>query len=97
MGRAYNVNISASGVGVDPIPISVSGSTLLTCDAKLQVAYDPTDFNSNQFSVFNGTLSNVPLMRFAPNTILWLRQDPNDVGLPAVDLFVLTQIGEGAY
>jgi len=96
MGRAYTITIPSPGVGVDPVPISVSGSTLLSCGANIQIAYDPADFASDQFSdlIF---ASNMPLMTFAPNTILWVRQDPNAVGAPAITLSILTQIGQGDY
>ena len=96
MGRAYTLTIPASGVGVDPVPISVSGETFFSCIANLEIAYDPADFASDQFATFVFA-SNVPTMRFAPKTILWVRQDPTIPGSPATALSVLTQIGQGDY
>lgn len=97
MGRAYTITVPASGVGVDPVPISVSGQTLISGQQSIQAAYDPADFASDQFTVLTMGVSNLPLMRFAPNTILWLRQDPTVPGSPAVPVHVLTQIGTGDY
>lgn len=96
LGRAFTITIPASGVGVDPVPISVSGQTHISASASVQVAYDPADFDSDQYSVFRMGLSNLPMMRFAPNTILWVRLDPTG-GEPAVALSILTQIGEVNY
>ncbi len=96
MGRAFTINVPASGVGVDPVPISVSGQTFLQCQNNLEVAYDPADFASDQFVVF-AFASPLPVMTFAPNTILWVRQDPTIPGQPAVLLSVLTQIGQVNY
>ena len=96
MGRAFNVSIPAGGVGVDPVPISVSGETFFSGQIRMEVAYDPADFDSKQFAMIAPNISNVPTMRFAPNTILWIRQDPT-AGEPEAVLFVLTQIGEGDY
>ena len=94
MGRAYNVSIPASGVGVDPIPISVSGCTILSSQASFEFAYDPADFNSSQFGLFMLQMTGqTPKMIFPMNTILWIRQDPT-AGLPASTLFIHTQISE---
>lgn len=96
MGRTYNLTIPAAGVGVDPVPISVSGATQLSGESQYEVAYDPADFDSNQFTLLNPGISNLPIMTFAPNTILWVRQPPTG-GAPAAVLYILTQIGTGAY
>ena len=96
MGRAFTITIPASGVGVDPVPISVSGQTFISGLQNVQVAYDPADFDSDQFAVFSLGQSNLPVMMFAPNTILWVRLDPT-TGEPAFALSILTQIGEVAY
>ena len=96
MGRAYIISIPAAGVGVDPVPISVSGDTYFQSRFEFQIAYDPGDFASDQYFVLGTAISNVPLMCFAPNTILWVRQDPT-AGTPAADLSVLTQIRKGEY
>lgn len=95
MGRAYTITIPASGVGVDPVPISVSGSTYFACENNLQIAYDPADFASDQFANLVFT-TNIPLMSFAPKTILWVRQNPLAGAFPVL-LNVLTQIGQGDY
>ena len=97
MGRAYTVNIPASGVGVDPIPISVSGATFISGEIQVEIAYDPADFASDQFTRFFVAGLALPIMHFAPNTILWVRQPPSLPGLPPADLSVLTQIGSGGY
>jgi len=96
MGRAFTITIPASGVGVDPVPISVSGQTFFQCQNNLELAYDPADFASDQFATF-AFASPLPIMTFAPNTILWVRQDPTIPGAPAVALSVLTQIGQVNY
>ena len=95
MGRAYNVSIPAAGVGVDPIPISVSGCTVISGEANLQMAYDPADFLSegNFGLLFLQMTGQTPKMVFPPNTILWIRSDPSG-GLPATTLFIHTQISE---
>lgn len=94
MGRAYNVVIPASGVGVDPIPVSVSGCTVFSGEATLEFAYDPSDFLSSQFGQINmAMMGNTPKMIFPANTILWVRQDPA-LGAPATVLFIHTQISE---
>jgi len=97
MGRAFVIEVPASGVGVDPVPISVSGTTYFASQQSIQVAYDPADFASDQYVELSlGTVS-IPSFNFAPNTILWLRQDPGTPGLPAFDLSVWTQIGQVNY
>jgi hypothetical protein len=94
MGRAFNVQIPASGGG--EVPISVSGDTYFSGMGGFQIAYDEQDFASNQFAQLNVDQSNAPLMCFPPNTILWVRMDPT-AGVPATTLYVLTQIKSGAY
>jgi uncharacterized protein YbbC (DUF1343 family) len=94
MGRAYNVSIPASGVGVDPIPISVSGCTIFSGEIAVQFAYDPADFAGGQFALMNTAMTGYsPKMIFPANTILWVRQDPA-MGLPAGTFFIHTQISE---
>ena len=97
MGRAFSITVPSSGVGVDPVPISVSGDTYFDGTITVQAAYDPADFASDQFATIDCATKSIPVMRFAPNTILWVRQDPNIPGAPAAALSVLTQIGTGAY
>ena len=94
MGRAYTITVPASGGG--NVPISLSGATFFAGIGDFQVAYDPADFASDQYARIAPGASSVPIMTFAPNTILWVRQDPT-VGAPAVDLSVLTSIGEVNY
>lgn len=94
MGRAFTITIPASGG--DAVPISVSGQTFISGQQNVQVAYDPADFASDQFAVLSSGASNVPIMMFAPNTILWVRLDPTS-GEPAFALSILTQIGEVNY
>lgn len=96
MGRAYNLTISAPAVGVDPQPISVSGCTVFDSIGQFEVAYDPADFDSNQFALINPQLSQYAKLNFPPNTILWVRQDPNAIGQPAAVLYVWTQIEEAS-
>ena len=94
MGRAYNVLIPAAGVGVDPVPVSVSGCTVFDGIGQYQVAYDPADFASDQFATISPQLTSYGKLIFPPNTILWIRQDPDAVGAPATPLYVWTQISE---
>ena len=94
MGRAFTITIPASGG--DAVPISVSGQTYISGLQSVQVAYDPADFASDQYAVLSGGTSNIPMMMFAPNTILWVRLDPT-TGEPAFPLSILTQIGEVNY
>ena len=97
MGRAYTITVPASAPpGIGNVPISVSGDTYFSSRAEFQIAYDPADFDSDQFAVLGTALSNVPVLCFAPNTILWVRQDPTG-GAPASTLSVLTQIGKEDY
>jgi len=95
MGRAYNLTITAAGVGVDPQPISVSGCTVFNSIAELQIAYDPADFDSDQFTLLSPQLSQYSKLNFPPNTILWVRLDPSS-GAPASILYVWTQISEAS-
>ena len=94
MGRAYNLTIPAAGVGVDPVPVSVSGCTIFNGVGDFQIAYDPADFSSDQFALLSPQLSPTGKLIFPPNTILWIRQDPDAVGAPATPLYVWTQISE---
>ena len=94
MGRAFNVQIPASGG--DPVPISVSGDTYFSGQGGFQIAYDEQDFASNQFAQLSIETGTCPIFCFPPNTILWVRFDPT-AGIPATTLFVLTQIKTGAY
>jgi len=95
MGRAFNVQIPASGGG--EVPISVSGDTFFSGQGNFQIAYDEQDFASNQFAQINTTTSNPPIMCFPANTILWVRVDPT-AGIPdQTTLYVLTQIKTGGY
>lgn len=95
MGRAFNVQVPASGGG--EVPISVSGDTFFNGEGAFQIAYDEQDFASNQFAQITTAPSNPPIMCFPPNTILWVRVDPT-AGIPTeTTLFVLTQIKTGAY
>ena len=96
MGRAYTISIPAAGLLVDPVPISVSGDTYFQSQGQFQIAYDPGDFASDQFFTLGTAIGNVPVLCFAPNTILWVRQDPAG-GTPITDLSVLTQIRKGEY
>lgn len=95
MGRAFNVQIPISGGG--EVPISVSGDTHFSGAGSFQIAYDEQDFASNQFAQINTALSNVPLMCFPPNTILWVRVDPAGGIITETTLYVLTQIKTGGY
>ena len=95
MGRAYNVSIPASGGG--EVPISVSGDTYFAGQGQYQITYDEQDFASNQFALLAVEQGTSPIFCFPPNTILWVRMDPT-AGVPTpTDLFVLTQIKQGAY
>ena len=93
MGYAFNQQIPAAGG--TPVPISVSGQTVLTCPTgDIQVAYDIADFNSNQFTLVSGAASPQVLnFSLSGKTILWIRQDP-DAGAPATTLYVWTSIDE---
>lgn len=94
MGRAFNVLVPASGAG--NVPISVSGTTFLTGEGNFEFAYDPADFDSDQFGRYNTAVSNLPLLAFPPNTILWIRLPPAD-GVPATRLYVHTCISQEDY
>jgi hypothetical protein len=94
MGRAFNVQIPASGLG--SVPISVSGDTYFSGLGGFQIAYDEQDFGSNQFALLSVEQGTCPIFCFPPNTILWVRLDPT-AGVPETTLNVLTQIKTGAY
>tara|TARA_R100000654_G_scaffold58852_2_gene85541 strand:+ start:2241 stop:2531 length:291 start_codon:yes stop_codon:yes gene_type:complete len=96
MGRAFNLTIPASGVGVDPVPVSVSGQTFFSGEGVFQYAYDPADFDSSQFSEWNLATGNAPMFHFPSKTILWVRQNPT-AGAPATPLYIHTCIGEEGY
>lgn len=97
MVRALTVNIPAAApalIGV--VPISVSGDTYLSGQGMFEVAFDPSDFDGNAFFNLRTDLSNVPILCFPMNTILWVRAPPLS-GQPATDLSILTSMNEGAY
>jgi hypothetical protein len=96
MGRALTITIPAAGLGVDPVPVSVSGDSYFSAQGQFEVAYDPADFASNAYFLLNTALSNVPVLCFPMNTILWVRAPPAS-GQPASDLSVLTSMNEGVY
>lgn len=90
MGRTYNQGVGAAGS--DPVPLSVEGMTLINSLSNLQLAYDPGDFDSNQFFLFStGGFTRTPL-DLGSRTTLWARLDP-DGGEPAGTIYVWTQIG----
>lgn len=96
MGRAFTITVPAAGLLVDPVPLSVSGDTYFAAQGQFEVAYDPADFNSDAYFLLNTALSNVPVLCFPMNTILWVRAPPAS-GQPPTDLSVLTSMNEGAY
>ena len=96
MVRALTVSIPAAGLGVNPVPISVSGDTYFSAQGQFQAALDPSDFVGNAFFNLNTALSNVPVLCFPMNTILWIRADPAS-GQPPTELSILTSMNEGAY
>lgn len=91
MGRAYSFELTASAPGVDPQPISVSGETVFYIEATIEYAYDPADFDSQQYVRCSPSGAGSRLMCFPPNTILWVRLDQT-VPVPATRLSVHTQI-----
>ena len=95
--RLYNITIPASGAGVDPVPISVSGCTTFFCQGDIQVAVDPTNFNTGQFAIFiMGFTGQTHEAVYPDNTILWVRLDPT-AGTPATLLNVQTGLNKGVY
>ena len=86
MGRAQKITVPAGGVSV---PISVSGDTIFTVGADVQIAYDEADFGNNAFFTISPTVS-YGVLCFPNLTILHVRQDPL-VPVEA-DIFILTQI-----
>jgi len=93
MGRAYSFELTASAPGVDPQPISVSGQTVLYIEAVIEWAYDPADFDSQQYVRVSLGQGGSRLMTFPPNTILWVRLDQT-VPVPATRISVHTQINQ---
>jgi len=93
MGRAYSFTLTASAPGVDPQPISVSGQTIIYVDGVLEMAYDPADFDSQQYVRAGFGITGSRLMTFPPNTILWVRLDQT-VPIPATRISVHTQINQ---
>jgi len=92
MGYAFITTIPESGKG--NVPISVSGETLITAVGDYQVAYDPSGFNTGQYTSVLGGTSSAQVLRFSNSgkTLLWIRQDPAG-GLPVMVLNVWTDIG----
>ena len=92
MGYAFNTTIPAAGGG--SVAISVSGQTLLYCQADVQVAYDENGFNTGQFALAVSGAASSQVLNFSNSgkTILWLRLDPAG-GAPAATINVWTDIG----
>lgn len=91
MARLFQKTIPAAG-SATLIPINVCGATLISCPAgSLEVALDPSDFDTQQFYVISAGAPQV-LPIGSSKTILWIRQNPL-TGVPeALDLSVWTEI-----
>jgi hypothetical protein len=91
MGYTQTLTVPASGGG--EVPINVCGQTLISCPTgDLQVAYDPADYASSQYTVLSGAAApQVLYFSKRGNTVLWIRQDPT-LGAPAAELSVWTDI-----
>ena len=97
MVRALTVSIPAAAPpGIGNVPISVSGDTYFAGQGLFEVAFDPSDFAGNAFWSLRTDLSNVPVLCFPMNTILWVRAPPTS-GQPQTELSILTSMNEGAY
>ena len=95
MLRLFNLTIPAAGA--DPVPVSVSGCTTLFCQANIQIAVDPTNFNTGQFATLVMAFPGQPPdVVYPDNTILWVRLDPT-LGEPATVLNVQTGLNKGVY
>lgn len=92
MARLFQKTIGAADPNAVLIPISVCGATLLSSPAgAIEIALDPSDFDTNQFYVIAaGTPQVLPIR--SDKTILWVRQNPS-TGLPQeIALSVWTEI-----
>ncbi len=97
MARLFQVEVPAANPSVDSVPINLCGKTLLSCPSgQLELALDPTDFNTNQFYTLSDAAPQV-LPIGSNRTILWVRQPPL-TGVPEpITLSVWTEIDAGDY
>ena len=92
MGRVYNITIPASGG--DPVPLSVSGWTLIKCLFDVEVAYDRGDFDSGQYYLWTSQAQAIaPPIDLGSGHTLWVRF-PAAPPTPAGLIYVWTQIGD---
>jgi len=93
LARLFQKTIGAADPNAVLIPISVCGATMISSpEGSIDLALDPTDFNTNQFFTFNATVSPQILPIGSDKTILWCRQPPL-TGLPqTITLSVWTEI-----
>lgn len=90
MARLFQLSIPTSG----SVPMSVCGATLINNEnGEVEIAMDPTDFNSNQWFSISANVSPQVLPIGSDKTILWVRQ--STAGAPpaqAISISVWTEI-----
>ena len=85
MARLFQITIPTSG----SVPMSVCGATVINNEnGALDIAMDPTDFNSNQWFTISSNVSPQVLPIGSDKTILWVRQ--NSAGAPPAQPIVIS-------